>query len=172
VAFPLSTQFALGDGHGNLQGWNVSAAMNANRWFGVVGDFGGYYGNATGGTLFKPPDCVLCTTNFGATVHSVHTFVGGPQLVHREGNIAFFGHTMFGVARTKADQFTGFSANQPQTDTSFAMILGGGFDFGMSQHLALRVQPDYLGTRAGGTWNNNFRISAGLVFRLGLAPTK
>src|SRR5262245_31847995 len=26
---------------GNAQGWNASAAVNANRWFGVVADFGG-----------------------------------------------------------------------------------------------------------------------------------
>ncbi|HEX7285171.1 MAG TPA: hypothetical protein VF532_03270 [Candidatus Angelobacter sp.] len=169
VSFPLSTQFVLGNGHGNLQGFELSGTVNANRWFGVVGDFAGYYGTATSGTLFKPPNCVLCTSGFDGTVHNVHTFVAGPQLVLRDGKQAYFAHVLFGGASTKADldQVNGFSVNPSKTDLSFAMVLGGGFDFAISRHLALRAQPGYLLTRVGGTRANNFRISGGLVFRLG-----
>ena len=49
AGFPFSTDPAAGSGSGVLNGWNFSAAVNANRWIGVVADFGGYYGSPTKG---------------------------------------------------------------------------------------------------------------------------
>jgi len=78
AGFPFSTDPAAGTGSGVLNGWNFSAAVNANRWIGVVADFGGYYGSPTKGTLFKPANCVLCTSDFTGILHDMYTFTAGP----------------------------------------------------------------------------------------------
>ena len=167
VSFPFSTKFDLGNVHGNLQGWNFSAAVTTHKWLALAADFGGYYGTATGFEAFKPPNCVLCTTNFGGTLRSVHTFVAGPQIFHRQGGVTIFAHSLFGGASTKLELTDGVSPITPQTDTSFAMVLGGGADFKISPHVALRAQPGYLMTSVVGTRQNNLRFSAGLVFGFG-----
>lgn len=71
AGFPLATDPAAGTARGVLNGWNVSAAVNANRWFGVVTDVGGYYGSPTKTEIFKPANCVLCTGNVSATLHNI-----------------------------------------------------------------------------------------------------
>lgn len=48
------------------------------------------------------------------------------------------------------------------------MAFGGGFDVKASPQLAIRlIQADYALTRFSSTTQNNIRISAGIVFRLG-----
>ena len=100
--FPLSTDPTAGETRGSMNGWNVSAGFNANRWFGVVGDFGGYYNSPTQGDLFKPANCVNCTGGVSATVHNIYTFTAGPQLSMREDNVTVFGHILVGGAHTRA----------------------------------------------------------------------
>jgi peptidoglycan-associated lipoprotein len=55
--------------------------------------------------------------------------------------------------------------------TSFAMSTGGGVDFILNEHFAIRaLQADYLLTLLSNRTNdrqNNFRLSTGLVFRFG-----
>jgi hypothetical protein len=101
AAFPRSTDPAAGNGTGSLAGWNASAAVNANRWVGVVTDFGGYYGSASSSETFMPKGCVLCTGGVKGTLHSIHTFTVGPQLSRRDGNSTFFVHALFGGAHIR-----------------------------------------------------------------------
>ena len=103
AGFPFATDPAAGTARGVLNGWNVSAAVNANRWFGVVADAGGYYGSSTKTELFKPANCVLCTGNVDATLHHIYTFTGGPQISIRQNNLNVFVHSLFGGAHTRAD---------------------------------------------------------------------
>ena len=57
------------------------------------------------------------------------------------------------------------------TSTAFARAAGGGLDFTLTHHLAVRlVQTDYLLTLLPNQTNdrqNNFRVSTGAVFRFG-----
>jgi opacity protein-like surface antigen len=168
AGFPFSTDPAAGNGSGVLNGWNFSAAVNANRWIGVVADFGGYYGSVTKGTTFKPANCVLCTSDFTATLHNMHTFTAGPQLSIRQDSVTVFAHALFGGAHIRED--LGINISPPATSissTNFAFLVGGGADIALSQRFALRIQPDYLKTEILGRKQNNFRVSAGLVFRFG-----
>ncbi len=137
----------------NLYGWNASVAGNLNKWFGVVGDFGGNY-NSPGAGPFGPS---------GADVKA-HTFLFGPRFSYRSGGrMTMFTHALFGGAHGSAGAF-GFSAS----DTAFAMALGGGFDVGLTEAVAIRaVQLDYLMTRFGGNRQNNVRLVIGLVVRFG-----
>jgi hypothetical protein len=50
--------------------------------------------------------------------------------------------------------------------TSFAMALGGGLDLRAGKRIAVRlIQVDYTPTFFGSGRQDNFRISAGIVFR-------
>jgi opacity protein-like surface antigen len=168
AGFPLSTDPAAGNVSGILNGWNFSAAVNANRWFGVVADFGGYYGSPTKTDIFKPANCVLCTGNVTGILHNMHTFTAGPQLSVRHENLSVFAHALFGGAHIREDlvSFAG-TPSASVSSTNFALLAGAGADIALSQRFALRIQPDYLKTEILGRSQNNFRLSAGVVFRLG-----
>lgn len=167
AGFPVATDPAAGTARGSLNGWNISAAGNANRWFGVVGDFGGYYGSPTTTRLFKPANCVLCTGNVSATLHNIYTFAGGPQVSVRQNNLNFFGHALFGGAHTRADLVASNVPSATISNTSFTVIAGGGVDIPLSHRWALRLQPDYFLTSILDRRQNNFRFSTGIVFRSG-----
>src|SRR5581483_359720 len=70
-------QFTSLDGgwHGN--GWNGSANLFANNWFGVTGDFSGTYGSSA----------------------SFMTYTAGPVVAMRKSSFAPFAHALFGGAR-------------------------------------------------------------------------
>ena len=166
ASFPFSPDPTAGDTRGSLHGWDLTATVNANRWLGIAGDFGGYYGSPTKTELFKPANCVLCTGNVDATLHNIYTFAGGPQVSARAEKMTVFGHVLLGGAHVRAD-FSGVAGSATVSKTDFTVIVGGGFDLGFSHHLAFRVQPDYFRTQILDRSQNNFRLSAGVVFRFG-----
>ncbi len=168
--FPANTDPAAGEFRGSLNGWNASAAFNVNRWLGAVADFGGYYGSPAKGTTFKPANCVLCTGNATATLHNMHSFTFGPQLSFRGDGLTVFAHALFGGATIREDMAF-FNPLPRISTTSFAMMYGGGVDLPLSPRWVVRFQPDYFGTKILDRRQSNFRVSAGLVFRLG-APKK
>lgn len=166
AGFPFSPDPDAGLTRGTLHGWDLTATVNANRWLGIAGDFGGYYGSPTKMETFKPANCVLCTGDVTATLHNMHTFTGGPQLSVRSGNVTGFAHVLLGGARVRAD-FGGVAGSATVSKTEFTMIAGGGFDLGFARHLAFRIQPDYFLTKILDRTQNNFRFSAGVVWKIG-----
>ena len=132
----------LGDSY-NFNGGSGQFAYNANRWLGIVGDFGGYY----------------TSDGFHAGVLS---FLAGPRVNFRgHGKMTPFAQVLLGGARS--------------IDTSplnaFAMTVGGGLDYKISQHFAIRpVQAEYFLTKfsdGASDRQNNFRYGAGVVFQFG-----
>jgi hypothetical protein len=120
----------------SASGWEASANWNLNRWFGIKGDFGGVY---------------CCSGQY------LYSFLAGPQLSLRKPKYTFFVHPMLGGAYAQ-----GLSA----TNTSFALVLGGGLDWNLHRRLAIRLpQVDYFSTHFYGATQNDLRLSAGLVFR-------
>jgi hypothetical protein len=78
--------------------------------------------------------------------------VGGPRFTYRRGPVTPFMHIMGGAA------FGG-------GDAAGALIVGGGVDAKVSEHVAIRIfSADYIATTFR---SNNGRISAGIVFRFG-----
>ena len=66
------------------------------------------------------------------------------------------------VGGSHGTSFGGFS------DTVLGFALGGGLDVKWTDRISVRiVQADYLGTRYADATQNNFRLSAGLVFHFG-----
>ena len=152
----------------SLNGWNASFAGNANRWFGVVGDFSGYYGS-TSISIATPLFCISlpCPAPTVSFDTKVHTFLLGPQVSFRAGRFTPFAHALFGLGHTSVHIDSPFSTVGTISNNAFAMALGGGVDINMTSRLAWRVQPDYLQTDFLHTTQKNFRISTGLVFKFG-----
>ncbi len=125
----------------NTNGWEGQVTGNLSEYIGVTADFDGHYGSV-----------------FGVNGHD-YNFLFGPTLSYRSDKVTAFGHVLFGGSHAGA---SGFS------DTAFAWALGGGLDWNWKERFAIRLaQVDYLPTYFGRTTQNNFRYSAGVVFRLG-----
>jgi hypothetical protein len=74
------------------------------------------------------------------------------------GNYGYFNSALDGHAPA---QF-GLFSNQ----TSFTTALGGSLDLNRSPQLAFRISPDYIYTDFGGTAQNEFSISVGILYRM------
>jgi opacity protein-like surface antigen len=92
-------------------------------------------------------------------------YLFGPKLTYRSrGKLSPFAQVLFGGERISGSA-PGFAST---SDSSFAMAFGGGADYEMTNHVAIRlIQAEYLYTKFGGTHQNNARISAGIVYRWG-----
>ena len=92
----------------------------------------------------------------------IFSYLSGPRINLRgHGKVTPFLQVLFGGARS--------IDNSPLN--AFAMTAGGGLDVKISEHFAIRpVQAEYCLTKfTDGASNrqNNFRYSAGVVFRFG-----
>ena len=121
----------------NLNGFDFSVTGNVNKNFGITGEFGGLYGQSF--------------------VDSAYTFMGGPRLSTRMGNVTPFVHALVGGIGVPTEGETGF-----------ATALGGGVDVRVNDRISIRaIQADYLLTRLFNTNRNNARLSFGVVFNFG-----
>jgi opacity protein-like surface antigen len=135
-------------GYAALIGFNGSVALNANRWFGVVGDYSyrvaEYYAD-------KP----------------LQTFTAGPRLTLRLiPRLMPFAHALFGGAGSSCGDFSDTSGCKSSTE--FAMVLGGGLDVHVNKNMSIRAfQIDKIRTRFGNHTCTYTGVSFGLVARLG-----
>jgi len=130
----------------NLNGWNASVAYNASNYLGIVADFGGAYGTV---------EDVLDVKS--------HSFLFGPKVSLRQGKITPFAQALFGVTHIKESQGV-----DSYSENGFAMSLGGGLDINAGKKIAIRVaQVEYVQTQSSSLISNNFRVSTGIVFKLG-----
>jgi len=162
---------------GYLHGGSTSVAYNLNRFVGLVADFGGYDDSRL--TLFTPTERETVNSSGNA-----YTYLFGPRFSYRlEGFTPFF-ETLFGGAHASSVTISGCSGASSCTplgsDNAFAYMLGAGLDVKVSHHIALRlIESDFLLTHfrnslsPGGLereWQENVRLSTGIVFRFGGAP--
>jgi Outer membrane protein beta-barrel domain len=123
-----------------LNGWTASAAYNFYPEFGVVGQVGGHYG----------PNV------------RVEEWLVGPQVRYSRWKIDFFGHLLFGSAQTRV------STSISEEESHRTYVVGGGFDYPISQRFSIRViEADYFKTNSFGADQSNAKYSTGLVFRWG-----
>jgi opacity protein-like surface antigen len=136
----------------SLNGGSASFAYNANHWLSGVADFGAYHnGN------------ILNTGTSG----TLSTYLFGPRVSYRHsGRITSFGEVLFGVAHAGSS-----IAGASGSDNAFAMSLGAGVDYKLTDRFAIRpIKVDYLMSRfpetgTGGNTQNNLRVSTGIVFQ-------
>jgi len=156
-----------GDVHSNLNGGSGSVAFYPSRWWGVVGDFGGYK--------------ISTLTQAGASASvdgSVVTYLFGPRIRFGGDKITPFAHALFGGAHLSDVTSSGSplcptsaTCTVTSSDNAFATALGGGIDVKVSRHFSIRGQAEYLMTRfkdvtsstGARATQNNARISAGVV---------
>ncbi|MGB6875846.1 MAG: OmpA family protein [Candidatus Acidiferrales bacterium] len=169
---------ALSNRMGYLHGGSTSIAYNLKRYLGLVADFGGYDNSKV--TLFTPTTSE--TFNAGG---SAYTYLFGPRFSYRHERFTPFAQALFGGAHASSvtiSRCTGISACTPLgSDNTFATAIGTGFDITITHHIAIRlIQGDFLlthfkdllstdGTDRG--WQKNVRLSTGIVFRFGGAPS-
>ena len=163
----------------NQNGWDLSAAFNFARSFGVVADFSNHYG--TKPRVFSP----IGTGGKG------FTFLFGPQYSYRRlPRVTPFAHGLLGVIvvsklvpETLVVVPGGGGISVPgagcttipcyRSETDFAMAIGGGLDVKATDHLWLRAfQVEYFRANLTNPNNtsatqNDLRISTGIVFRFG-----
>jgi hypothetical protein len=136
-----------GSGGTNLNGFNTSAAYNANSWFGIVGDLGVYHGSPSGVSL------------------TALTYTVGPRFsVRKSDKVVPFAQALFGGSHLSAS-----SGGVSVSTNPFAFGVGGGAEVRLSSSgkVALRPEFDYFGLRSNGSMTNCMRISVGIVYRIG-----
>jgi OmpA family/Bacterial Ig domain len=141
----------------NTFGGTGSFTYNANKWLGLTAEIGGYH--------FKRQ---IVETTSG----SLQSYMFGPRLNLRHfDHMVPFVEVMFGAAHA-GSQLTG-TASQ----SSFALLAGGGVDAVIIKNLSWRVfEADYFMTNFTGSLvspegrQNSFRIGTGLVLRWGYPP--
>lgn len=127
-------------------GGSASAAVNANRWFGVAADFGGYVGHVP-------------------QILTGETYTFGPRFSYRKlDNVVPFAQALFG-----GSHFSESTGGITGGGTQFTFAVGGGADIGLgsSRKFALRLEGDYFGIRSSGSTTPCSRLSAGIVYRIG-----
>jgi outer membrane protein OmpA-like peptidoglycan-associated protein len=155
-----------------LNGGSTSLAINFNRYLGVVGDFAG----------FDDSQLRLAGVNAPNVVDSsgtVYSYMFGPRLSFRgHGRITPFVQVLFGGVHasdvTYSNGCTGIGCTPLPAENKFAMTAGGGIDWRLNRHFALRViQAEYMMTRfenlttGSSASQNDMRLSTGIVFRFG-----
>ena len=144
-------------------GWTVPVAYNFNDWLAVAGEVGANYKSNT----FLGQDLDI----------DISSYMVGPKFTKRGKNVTFFFQMLGGAARGAADldlnlpNFPRLNSFLGQRDlsrstTQFALQPGGGIDVSVSDNVAIRFQGDYRAILADNTLNQ-FRLGAGVVFKLG-----
>jgi hypothetical protein len=161
-------------------GFKVESAVNINRHFAVVGEFG-YGNNAQGmeGYTF---------------VDKRNTYLAGPRFSFPIGKVRIISQILFGANHQINRQYGSgpFPLNQNYIDqttsgTFFAISAGAGIEMAINNRFSVRVaQIDLLETRVkefmGATltqgtwvpfyrslWEDKMRFSVGVVFKIGKA---
>jgi opacity protein-like surface antigen len=156
-----TSAFDINQGY-NYNGGSGSLAYNVTPWLAGVADFGGYHWSGSG--------------DFAGLDSTVVTYLFGPKVSYRSGRFTPFVQALFGGAHGSFNGFDECSTARvrPQgcpeegnfSDNAFAMTVGGGLDWNVTQHIGVRlIQAEYLMTRFASTSQNNARISAGVTVR-------
>lgn len=149
----------------NINGGSGSLAYNVNDWFGLAADLGG---SAVSRLNLSGVGGVNVSS-------SLFTYLFGPRLSYRK-NKTFTPFAQVLVGGAHITDVTVAGVKVANGENGFAMTAGGGVDWNVTKLIAIRLgQAEYLMTRftdpfslGGGVGTqNNFRFSAGVVFRLG-----
>jgi hypothetical protein len=153
----------------NTHGWQVSLSTPLNRYFALDYDVSGNYTTMdveTGGELGLPPTIDMDVRDY--------SFLFGPRINYGP----LFVHALVG-----GDCLQGRALGFSDLEWSWAGGFGGGAQFSISRRFSLRATADYILTKHEifgspvyqegeyqyypSLMENNFRLTAGLVIKLG-----
>jgi outer membrane protein OmpA-like peptidoglycan-associated protein/opacity protein-like surface antigen len=177
-SFWRATPASNGNRISYLHGGSTSVAYNFNKYVGLVADFAGLDDNKL--TLFSPG--LTETVNSGG---SVYTLMIGPRLSYRKyEKFTPYIQALGGVVHASSVTISGCTGDPRCTpigsDATFVAMAGAGFDINISHRIALRLlEADFLlthfrdpisATGFSRGWQDNTRLSTGIVFRFGGNP--
>ena len=144
----------------NLNGWDASLEGRVFPHIGIVTDISGHYGSEN----------FANTVGAGSVDGHELDVLFGPRLSFSVGKFRPFGEVMVGVAHVSVngsavDSQSGTFGSLNTSNTSFATAWGGGLDYKVIPVIGLRLEVDNVRTNLFSTWQNNVRISTGVVFR-------
>ena len=156
-----------GENESMPKGWYFDVAGNLNPMIAIVFQVGGNYKTFEESVSFG-----------GATASTtvdlkVHEFLGGVRLNARTGSavtpfVQVLGGGLNGsvevTATTTVPGQPPFSINDSDSGTDFALEIGGGVNFPLSDGVGLRVGADYLRIFEEDAGANLFRFTVGIVF--------
>jgi opacity protein-like surface antigen len=150
-------------------GFDTSATGYFHKNIGIEGDFDGHFRRRT----FN----ISSTSSTGPftavdTKFNDFNFMAGPHVKFTTSNVKVspFLHALLGGNHSNITGSTGgITVNDSETD--FALKLGGGIDFGMTNHVGVRVSGDYnpvFERNNNGTTTSNSRTRNDAIFSVGL----
>jgi len=149
---PVSV-FGNSPGQGcRYNGWDISVALNGNKWLSFVGDLSGYYKSD------NPPPGMMDHYHF-------YSILVGPRVSVRKINrVTPFVQTLFGDARVTPGK------DRWSYENDFAMALGGGVDIKAYKNFSVRpFQFDYMLIKSGQPLTDNIRFNFGIAWNFGAA---
>ncbi|HEY7402870.1 MAG TPA: hypothetical protein VIB39_05075 [Candidatus Angelobacter sp.] len=163
----------------NSNGWNTAYIIGARQSFGWEFNFANVRHSESDNVNLGGVGAVQAKAS-----QQLNTFVTGPRFILDRGRARPFFHALFGIdheSLSVSASSTTTSDSESISDNSFAALLGGGLIIPLSRHIGLNTEADYLLTRHGipadlaalagipssSATQHNFRVSAGIVFRLG-----
>ena len=133
----------------SVSGFEGSVAVNATRWLAAEVNLSGY---------FKTLDIL----NVGTFAFRDYAAMAGPRFNMRK---VFF-HALAGINHI-AGSTNFYATGTTPSDNALAGAAGGGVQWNISRHLALRTSADYVLSGFEGIRQNNFRVTLGIVFEAG-----
>jgi Outer membrane protein beta-barrel domain len=177
------------------RGFDIDAGITIKPWLGLGGDFGFFGNNIISGagtingseTVYAAP--VRSLGIDPSTIHvpftsTTYIFAVGPQFYLRKWKaVTFLGRPGFGGIHESANltlppqlgplfSVLGLPIPNPhQSDTTWFVGLGGGFDLNLSRHVGVRVTADWVNTHLFSNLltdrQNYARFTIGPVWRWG-----
>jgi len=161
-----------------LNGWNVSFTINADKMVGFVIDGGEFFGNSQiPGAVPNPfpasgsPYCTSSPTcTFNADTREYHVLFGGQFAYRKPERLTPFGEVMVGHDGVRGIATGAGDVLVSEVSGGLAFVAGAGVDRKINERFALRVKADYFGTRTsfpaiGKAKQDNLRLSVGIVIR-------
>jgi len=162
----------------NMNGWNAGATFNVNHWLGAVANFDGTYNHQAADLAdeFPPVDTAIYTYMFGPRVYPLghHKLTPFAQALFGGSHVNAHSPSFVcdDVSRRRAGGTT--CPAFTETDDRFAFSFGAGIDLSIGSHWAIRLadaeyeRTGFFGAGSeGAPYQNNFKYSAGIVYRIG-----
>ena len=139
-------------------GWYFSTAVNPANYFGLVGEVSG-----TNKKVTENPLVELRVQGY--------TFMAGPRVFRRFGNITPYGQILVGGAygRAEATALRGSMPSVADSSTEFAFQPGGGLSVYLNDRVGVRLALDYRRIVFDNEEadNSEFRVLSGVVIGFG-----
>jgi hypothetical protein len=155
----------------DLNGWDLSVALNGKKNWAAVIDIGGNYGKVFNKNAVEATIPVKNDHNFKS-----HTLMWGPKASFHVGKFTPFVQGLIGIVHTNVGgrslvqlaNLTYRRIGDRETTNNFGCMMGGGLDIKINEKFGVRaLQVEYMLARAFGEIRNNIRFSTGITYQSG-----